>query len=172
MPIAPAWRASPAPSRHDRIAALQHLIRYHGAIPTRSPEPSAPADPPRPTSGARPHTPIGEDPPGPHHRLSPSWPSPSSCCARAGCSPAAPPGCPSSSSTSVGWRLGLVLFLVNLPFYVFGLAALASVSPSRPSARWAPCRCSPRSSPALVHFDHLDPVFAAVMAACWPASAS
>ena len=23
-----------------------------------------------------------------------------------------------------GWRLGLVLFLVNLPFYVFGLAAL------------------------------------------------
>ena len=62
-----------------------------------------------------------------------------------------------------GWRLGLVLFLVNLPFYVFGLAALGKRFTFKTFCAVGTLSLFTEIIPGLVHFSRLDPVFAAVM---------
>ena len=62
-----------------------------------------------------------------------------------------------------GWRLGLVLFLVNLPFYAFGLAALGKRFTFKTFCAVGTLSLFTEIIPGLVHFDRLDPVFAAVM---------
>lgn len=62
-----------------------------------------------------------------------------------------------------GWRLGLVLFLVNLPFYAFGLAALGKRFTFKTFCAVGTLSLFTEIIPGLVHFSHLDPVFAAVM---------
>ena len=62
-----------------------------------------------------------------------------------------------------GWRLGLVLFLVNLPFYVFGLAALGKRFTFKTFCAVGTLSLFTELIHGLVHFDRLDPVFAAVM---------
>lgn len=62
-----------------------------------------------------------------------------------------------------GWRLGLVLFLVNLPFYVFGLAALGKRFTFKTFCAVGTLSLFTELVPSLVRFERLDPVFAAVM---------
>ena len=62
-----------------------------------------------------------------------------------------------------GWRLGLVMFLVNLPFYAFGLAALGKRFTFKTFCAVGTLSLLTEIVPGLVHFDRLDPVFAAVM---------
>ncbi|WP_298596103.1 YitT family protein [Zoogloea sp.] len=62
-----------------------------------------------------------------------------------------------------GWRLGLVLFLVNLPFYAFGLAALGKRFTVKTFCAVGTLALFTEIVPGLVHFSRLDPVFAAVM---------
>ena len=62
-----------------------------------------------------------------------------------------------------GWRLGLVMFLVNLPFYAFGLAALGKRFTFKTFCAVGTLSLFTELIPGLVHFDRLDPVFAAVM---------
>ena len=62
-----------------------------------------------------------------------------------------------------GWRLGLVLFLVNLPFYVFGLAALGKRFTFKTFCAVGTLSLFTEIITGLVHFSRLDPVFAAVM---------
>lgn len=62
-----------------------------------------------------------------------------------------------------GWRLGLVLFLINLPFYVFGLAALGKRFTFKTFCAVGTLSALTELIPSLVRFERLDPVFAAVM---------
>lgn len=62
-----------------------------------------------------------------------------------------------------GWRLGLVLFLVNLPFYAFGLAALGKRFTFKTFCAVGTLALFTEIVPGLVHFSRLDPVFSAVM---------
>jgi uncharacterized membrane-anchored protein YitT (DUF2179 family) len=62
-----------------------------------------------------------------------------------------------------GWRLGLVLFLVNLPFYAFGLAALGKRFTFKTFCAVGTLSLFTELVPSLVRFERLDPVFAAVM---------
>ena len=62
-----------------------------------------------------------------------------------------------------GWRLGLVLFLINLPFYAFGLAALGKRFTFKPFCAVGTLSLFTELVPSLVRFERLDPVFAAVM---------
>ena len=62
-----------------------------------------------------------------------------------------------------GWRLGLVMFLVNLPFYAFGLAALGKRFTFKTFCAVGTLSLFTELIHGLVHFDRLDPVFAAVM---------
>lgn len=63
-----------------------------------------------------------------------------------------------------GWPLGVVLFLLNLPFYVFGLRTLGRTFTLKTFCAVAALALQTEFLPALVSFDRLDPVFAAVMA--------
>ncbi len=62
-----------------------------------------------------------------------------------------------------GWRLGLVLFLINLPFYAFGLAALGKRFTFKTFCAVGTLSLFTELVPSLVRFERLDPVFAAVM---------
>ena len=62
-----------------------------------------------------------------------------------------------------GWRLGLVMFLVNLPFYAFGLAALGKRFTFKTFCAVGTLSLFTELVPSLVRFERLDPVFAAVM---------
>lgn len=63
-----------------------------------------------------------------------------------------------------GWPLGAVLFVINLPFYVFGLRTLGRVFTLKTFCAVAVLALQTEILPALVSFERLDPVFAAVMA--------
>ena len=62
-----------------------------------------------------------------------------------------------------GWRLGLVLFLINLPFYAFGLAALGKRFTFKTFCAVGTLSLFTELVPSLVRFERLDPVFATVM---------
>lgn len=62
-----------------------------------------------------------------------------------------------------GWPLGAVLFLINLPFYVFGLRTLGRVFTIKTFCAVAVLAVQAELLPALIGFERLDPVFAAVM---------
>ena len=59
---------------------------------------------------------------------------------------------------------GLLYFLINLPFYVFGLRTLGRVFTIKTFCAVAVLSLQTELLPALVSFDLLHPVFAAVMA--------
>lgn len=63
-----------------------------------------------------------------------------------------------------GWPLGAILFLINLPFYIFGLRTLGQTFTIKTFCAVAVLALQTEFLPALVSFDRLDPVFAAVMA--------
>lgn len=62
-----------------------------------------------------------------------------------------------------GWRLGVLLFAINLPFYIFGLRALGRAFTFKTFCAVGTLSLFTELIPGLVHFDRLDPVFAAVM---------
>lgn len=62
------------------------------------------------------------------------------------------------------WPLGAILFLLNLPFYIFGLRTLGRAFTIKTFCAVAVLSLQTELLPALVSFDQLDPVFAAVMA--------
>jgi uncharacterized membrane-anchored protein YitT (DUF2179 family) len=63
-----------------------------------------------------------------------------------------------------GWPLGAILFLINLPFYIFGLRTLGRLFTIKTFCAVAVLALQTELLPALVSFGRLDPVFAAVMA--------
>ena len=63
-----------------------------------------------------------------------------------------------------GWPLGAILFLINLPFYIFGLRTLGRLFTLKTFCAVAVLALQTELLPALVSFERLDPVFAAVMA--------
>ncbi len=62
------------------------------------------------------------------------------------------------------WPLGAILFLINLPFYIFGLRTLGRLFTLKTFCAVAVLALQTELLPALVSFERLDPVFAAVMA--------
>lgn len=62
-----------------------------------------------------------------------------------------------------GWRFGVVLFLINLPFYVFGLRALGLRFTVKTFCAIGLLSLYAELLPGLVGFRHLDPLFAAIM---------
>lgn len=62
-----------------------------------------------------------------------------------------------------GWPLGVWLFLVNLPFYVFAWLALGPTFTVKSFAAVGLMSLYVEVLPHLVSFGHLDPIFAAVM---------
>lgn len=64
----------------------------------------------------------------------------------------------------VGWPLGAILFLINLPFYVFGLRTLGRPFTTKTFCAVGVLALQTELVPGLVSFEHLDPVFGAVMA--------
>jgi uncharacterized membrane-anchored protein YitT (DUF2179 family) len=62
-----------------------------------------------------------------------------------------------------GWRFGTVLFLINLPFYVFGYKALGPRFTIKTFCAIGLLSVFTELVPGLIGFTHLDPVFAAVM---------
>lgn len=62
-----------------------------------------------------------------------------------------------------GWRFGAVLFLINLPFYVFGYKALGPRFTIKTFCAIGLLSVFTELVPGLIGFTHLDPVFAAVM---------
>ncbi len=63
-----------------------------------------------------------------------------------------------------GWRFGAVLFVLNLPFYIFGLRALGLRFTVKTFCAIGLLSLYAELLPQLVRFERLDPVFAAVMA--------
>ena len=63
-----------------------------------------------------------------------------------------------------GWPLGAILFVLNLPFYIFGLRTLGRAFTIKTFCAVAVLSLQTELLPALVSFDLLHPVFAAVMA--------
>lgn len=63
-----------------------------------------------------------------------------------------------------GWPLGAVLFVVNLPFYVFAWRAMGRVFTLKTFAAVALLSLFTELVPRLLVFGRLDPVFAAIMA--------
>ena len=63
-----------------------------------------------------------------------------------------------------GWRVGLVLFFINLPFYVVGLRALGRRFTFKTFCAVGVLSLLTEIVPKLVSFQHLDPLFSAVMA--------
>ena len=61
------------------------------------------------------------------------------------------------------WPLGAVLFVINLPFYAFGLAALGKRFTFKTFCAVGTLSLFTELVPSLVRFERLDPVFAAVM---------
>jgi len=62
-----------------------------------------------------------------------------------------------------GWRFGAVLFLINLPFYVFGYKALGPRFALKTFCAIGLLSLFTEIVPGLIGFRHLDPVFAAAM---------
>lgn len=62
------------------------------------------------------------------------------------------------------WPLGVLLFAVNLPFYVFGWRALGSAFTLKTFAAVTLLAAYVAVLPSLVQFERLDPAFAAVLA--------
>lgn len=62
------------------------------------------------------------------------------------------------------WRFGLVFFLINLPFYAFGVRALGWRFTIKTFAAVALMSFYSEWLPRLLHFDYLNAAFAAVMA--------
>ncbi|MGQ5525437.1 YitT family protein [Chitinimonas sp. PSY-7] len=60
------------------------------------------------------------------------------------------------------WPFGIVLFLINLPFYVFAWRALGWVFTLKTFAAISLLSFYSEWLPMLIHMDHLNPVFAAV----------
>lgn len=63
-----------------------------------------------------------------------------------------------------GWRLGPVLFLINLPFYVFAYRALGREFALKTFCAVGVLSLYTEVLPGLIAFSRLDPVFAAIMA--------
>ena len=63
-----------------------------------------------------------------------------------------------------GWPLGAVLFVINLPFYVFGWQRLGRVFIVKTFAAVGLLSLFVELMPRWIAFGHLNPVFAAVMA--------
>lgn len=63
-----------------------------------------------------------------------------------------------------GWPLGVVLFIINLPFYVFGWKALGPVFTVKTFASVGLLSLFVEWLPSLLGFSFLHPAFAAVMA--------
>lgn len=63
-----------------------------------------------------------------------------------------------------GWRFGLVFFLINLPFYAFGVRALGWRFTFKTFAAVALMSFYSEWLPRLLHLDYLNAAFAAVMA--------
>ncbi len=62
-----------------------------------------------------------------------------------------------------GWRFGAVLFVINLPFYIFGYKALGPRFTIKTFCAIGLLSAFIEIVPGLIGFTHLDPVFAAVM---------
>lgn len=62
-----------------------------------------------------------------------------------------------------GWPLATVLFVINLPFYVFGWKTLGRAFTIKTFFAVATLSLYIEFLPALVHFDRLDSLFAAIM---------
>jgi uncharacterized membrane-anchored protein YitT (DUF2179 family) len=62
-----------------------------------------------------------------------------------------------------GWRLGPVLFMINLPFYLFAFRALGRAFTLKTFCAVGVLAIYTEVLPGLVGFAQLDPVFAAVM---------
>ncbi|MBS0511551.1 MAG: YitT family protein [Proteobacteria bacterium] len=65
---------------------------------------------------------------------------------------------------SAGWPLGALLFILNLPFYVFGLKAIGTRFTVKTFCAVGILSLYTELLPRLVTFARLDPVFAAIMA--------
>ena len=63
-----------------------------------------------------------------------------------------------------GWRLGTVLFAVNLPFYVFAYRAMGRSFTLKTFCAVGVLSLYTEMLPGLIAFERIDPVFAAVMA--------
>ena len=62
------------------------------------------------------------------------------------------------------WPLGVVLFAINLPFYLFAWLAMGRVFTLKTFGAIGVLSVFAELVPRLVRFEHLDPVFAAIMA--------
>jgi uncharacterized membrane-anchored protein YitT (DUF2179 family) len=63
-----------------------------------------------------------------------------------------------------GWSLGLLMFVLNLPFYVFGYRALGMAFTVKTFAAVALLSCYVEWLPHLLRIETVDPVFAAIIA--------
>jgi len=64
---------------------------------------------------------------------------------------------------AAGWPLGALLFMLNLPFYVFGLRAMGRRFTVKTFCAVGVLSLYTELLPQVISFDRLDPVFAAVM---------
>lgn len=62
-----------------------------------------------------------------------------------------------------GWPLGIVMFVINLPFYVFAYRALGRLFTIKTFCAVAVLSLYTELLPKLIAFDQLNPVFSAVM---------
>lgn len=62
-----------------------------------------------------------------------------------------------------GWSLGAVLFAINVPFYIFALRAMGREFTIKTFCAVALLSLYIEFIPLLIGFDHLNPVFAAIM---------
>ena len=62
-----------------------------------------------------------------------------------------------------GWPLGIVLFMINLPFYVFGLRTLGRTFTIKTFCAVGVLALQTELLPAVIGFEHLNPVFSAIM---------
>lgn len=63
-----------------------------------------------------------------------------------------------------GWSLGATLFVLNLPFYLFGLRVLGRAFTIKTFCAVGVLAVYTETLPLLVSFDRLDPVFSSIMA--------
>lgn len=64
---------------------------------------------------------------------------------------------------ATGWNYGLILFLINVPFYYFGYLAMGWAFTLKTFASVALLSLYVEWLPAFIHLDTIHPVFAAVM---------
>ncbi len=62
-----------------------------------------------------------------------------------------------------GWPYGWIFFAINLPFYIFALRALGPAFTFKTFAAVLLLSVCVEFLPRLIHIDHLNPIFAAVM---------